>query len=78
MSTIAGICNAVWPNQQKLLQISENKLNLKFKKLQFPMKWEAKAIIHHKEQRIAVWFENNPSVNARFNFNAMKGLNRVT
>nr|MBC7611374.1 tyrosine-type recombinase/integrase [Pseudopedobacter sp.] len=30
------------------------------------MKWEAKAIIHHKEKRIAVWFENKPALNARF------------
>ena len=41
------------------------------------MKWEAKAMIHYKKQRTAVWSENNSSVNARFNFNAINGLNRV-
>ena len=55
----------------------QNKINLKFKNLQLLIKWEAKVIIHLKEQRIAVWFAKIPSVNARFNFNAMKGLNRV-
>lgn len=71
IAVLFGLINKGFPNKQ-------NKLNLKFKKLQFPLKWEAKATINHKEQRIAVWFENNPSVNARFNFNALKGLNRVT
>ena len=44
----------------------QNKINLKFKNLQLLIKWEAKVIIHLKEQRIAVWFENIPSVNAGF------------
>jgi integrase/recombinase XerD len=29
------------------------------------MKWEAKAIVHKNEKRIAVWFDNNPDSNAR-------------